>query len=712
MHFMQLQSMDIEDIKKIYTVFILRGMISVSILTQLILFLWIFFRKGIPIVSIRRNLWFVVHLVGDYIASCSLGNIFQTSMTPDAGSQESVDFQINLLALWATFILLHLGGHNTITAFTLEDDQYWWIHLLKFLLYVGKTIIIFSLSVIKERISFCVLLLLFAGISKSCERILVINRGSISRRRRSARKNSHSSPRCLHAHRMDIEGEQQDPDTEATLLEAHQCFESHINIYIDHTTDVNVNVNGFNGLTTEKSIQFLEMELSFAYNMFYSKNVVIDKFWRIVSWLFRFISFFFIITAGILFFYVERHKPVKIDKAITITLLLKAVVLECGSFVVSLLSIDTLVMVAHPDGWIRRKLVSMIITCQNYLTPCTKVGQFNLLSYSIRDGKSCKLVKSFLQLFDFKEFSDNYRYSKHDLLDNEQRDLLFKEVRSIKTREQERGGMPAEVKQLNPVGYDIIQQLITGGPTSSPMGRDTLIESSERSFEERLLIYHVATELYYAKKTNHPEEAQENSSPEHGNASEQNMRYLEASKILSDYMLYLLVAHPSLLLPVLTPELRSYRDTRAAIVRFFQFFQDNDPYETMWTEYTRFSETDRVKYKNSVVLDGIKVSKYLTSKRQDDTGRLLCQLWLEMLCFAASQCKGQSHAKQLGKGRELFTIIWLYMIHLGISYQYVVQKTGNIFFVPCNRTAVAPQEGQSSNKDSTDVTSQRRAEQQ
>ncbi|KAI4318103.1 hypothetical protein L6164_025911 [Bauhinia variegata] len=77
-----------------------------------------------------------------------------------------------------------------------------------------------------------------------------------------------------------------------------------------------------------------------------------------------------------------------------------------------------------------------------------------------------------------------------------------------------------------------------------------------------------------------------------------------------------------------------------------------------------------------------------------------------MLCFAASQCNGQTHAKQPGKGRELFTIIWLYLIHLGISYQYVVKKTGNVFLVPCNQTAVAPQEGQNNNEDSTAVTSQ------
>ncbi|KAI4318104.1 hypothetical protein L6164_025912 [Bauhinia variegata] len=96
---------------------------------------------------------------------------------------------------------------------------------------------------------------------------------------------------------------------------------------------------------------------------------------------------------------------------------------------------------------------------------------------------------------------------------------------------------------------------------------------SERSFEERLLIYHVATELYYDRKANHGNEIQPEegnpSSPERGNVSVEDKRFLKASKILSDYMLYLLVAHPSLLLPVLTPELRSYRDTRVATVKFF-----------------------------------------------------------------------------------------------------------------------------------------------
>ncbi|KAI4318106.1 hypothetical protein L6164_025914 [Bauhinia variegata] len=197
---MQLQSMDIEGIKKIYTVVLLRGMISVSILAQLMLFLWIFFSKGIPIGSIRRNLWFGVHLAADFIASVSLGSIFQTSMTPKPkpGCQASVDYKINLLAHWPTFIVLPLGGHNAITAFTLEDDQHWGIHLLKFLYCAGKTIITFGLSLIVERINYCILLLLFAGISKSCERVLAINRGSISRRRQSARKNSHDSPRCSH----------------------------------------------------------------------------------------------------------------------------------------------------------------------------------------------------------------------------------------------------------------------------------------------------------------------------------------------------------------------------------------------------------------------------------------------------------------------------------------------------------------------------------
>ncbi|KAI4318092.1 hypothetical protein L6164_025900 [Bauhinia variegata] len=412
------------------------------------------------------------------------------------------------------------------------------------------------------------------------------------------------------------------------------------------------------------------MELSFAYNMFYSKDVVIDKLWCIASWLLRFISFFSIITAGILFVCVERHKPVKIDKAITITLLLKAVVLECGSFVVSLLSIDTLVMVAHRPGWIWKKLVSMNIACQNYLAPRTKVGQFNLLSYSSTDRKSWNFLKSLLEIFDFKEFIDNCRFNKYVSLDNNRITLRFDEVSTMRTN-------APQVEELNHfclIGDKIINEL-KEEITTDAVGQDNLTRFSRTSFEERLLIYHVATELYYDWQANQGNEIQPEegnpSSPEQGNVSVEDKMFLKASKILSDYMLYLLVAHPSLLLPVLTPELRSYRDTRATTVRFFHDYccQDEDnPYEAMRTNYTRFSgTTDGVKYRNSVVLDGIKVSNYVISRRKNDTGRLLCQLWLEMLCFAASQCNGQSHAKQL---------------------------------------AVAPQEGQNNNEDSTTVTPQ------
>ncbi|KAI4318105.1 hypothetical protein L6164_025913 [Bauhinia variegata] len=354
-------------------------------------------------------------------------------------------------------------------------------------------------------------------------------------------------------------------------------------------------------------------------------------------------------------------------------------------------------MVAHRPGWIWRKLVSMIIACQNYLAPSIKVGQFDLLSYGMRDQKSWNFVKSFLQRFDFKEFSDNYRYREHVLLDDKLRNLLYEGVDSIKRpHEQDRDGMPADIKKLDPVVYDIIRQQITGNPASSPHGIDILIKSGERSFEERLLIYHVATELYCDWKEKQSNEKQRNeiqseerklSSPEQGHVSVEDKRFLKASKIPSDYMLYLLVAHPPLLLPVLTPELRSYRETRAASVRFFQ--HPSNSYEAMRTKtYTIFSQKgDGVKYKNSVVLDGIKVAEYLISKRNDDTGRFLCQLWLEMLCFAASQFVAPQEGQNSNKDSTAVTA-------------REGQNSNE------DSTAVTPQEGQNNNEDSTGVAPQ------
>ncbi|URE24344.1 hypothetical protein MUK42_07686 [Musa troglodytarum] len=75
----------------------------------------------------------------------------------------------------------------------------------------------------------------------------------------------------------------------------------------------------------------------------------------------------------------------------------------------------------------------------------------------------------------------------------------------------------------------------------------------------------------------------------------------------------------------------------------------------------------------SVLFDACKLAKEL--KRLDRRKRwtVISAVWVEMLCYAASHCSSDAHAKQLSQGGELLTHVWLLMAHVGIAEQYRIE---------------------------------------
>ena len=57
----------------------------------------------------------------DYIAILALGNILKKQNEQGSG---------DLTTFWAPFILLHLGGPDTITSYSIEDNELWLRHLI------------------------------------------------------------------------------------------------------------------------------------------------------------------------------------------------------------------------------------------------------------------------------------------------------------------------------------------------------------------------------------------------------------------------------------------------------------------------------------------------------------------------------------------------------------------------------------------------------
>jgi hypothetical protein len=42
-------------------------------------------------------------------------------------------------------------------------------------------------------------------------------------------------------------------------------------------------------------------------------------------------------------------------------------------------------------------------------------------------------------------------------------------------------------------------------------------------------------------------------------------------------------------------------------------------------------------------------------------------VWMQMLCFSASRCRGYLHAKALGKGGEFLSYVWLLLFYMGME---------------------------------------------
>jgi hypothetical protein len=59
------------------------------------------------------------YLLADWTAIYALGHMSVTRRSPEH----------QLMAFWAPFLLLHLGGQDSITAYAIEDNQLWLRHL-------------------------------------------------------------------------------------------------------------------------------------------------------------------------------------------------------------------------------------------------------------------------------------------------------------------------------------------------------------------------------------------------------------------------------------------------------------------------------------------------------------------------------------------------------------------------------------------------------
>ncbi|KAJ3705226.1 hypothetical protein LUZ61_008931 [Rhynchospora tenuis] len=134
--------------------------------------------KGPLYLMFHWLLWFA-YLLADYVATVALAYLPKSEFTKEKEIQQ-------LVMLWAPFFLLHLGGQDTITALSVEDNELWARHLLTLLSQVALALYNYFSANLKVVKLWPPAAIMFAvALFKYGERIYALQRASMSALRSS-----------------------------------------------------------------------------------------------------------------------------------------------------------------------------------------------------------------------------------------------------------------------------------------------------------------------------------------------------------------------------------------------------------------------------------------------------------------------------------------------------------------------------------------------
>ncbi|XP_039815028.1 uncharacterized protein LOC120677904 [Panicum virgatum] len=204
---------------------------------------------------------------------------------------------------------------------------------------------------------------------------------------------------------------------------------------------------------------------------------------------------------------------------------------------------------------------------------------------------------------------------------------------------------------------------------------DELGWSIKGSFDESVVLWHIATDFCFFSRSPPTRRSSSGEQP----ASHKAVQCRQ----MSNYMMYLLFVNPEMLLPGTRRNLftTAYNDLKY-ILRDNKLM--NPQSSSQQVEEKALMETlintmrDRSKKEDpnigseeNFIDDAWDLAQGLF-KLRDDFGdekmwKAIQGVWVEMLCFSASRCRGYLHAKALGSGGEFLSYVWLLLFYMGME---------------------------------------------
>ncbi|KAJ7963267.1 DUF594 family protein [Quillaja saponaria] len=438
-------------LKKLFDVWEIRVAVLTSLTLQCIQILLGGRRKFSTSMKLRIILW-LAYLSSDAVATVSL-----SILSSDAGeyNDDFKDSNFVIMALWAPFLLLHLGGPDTITAYSLEDNELWLRHLLALAVQVLVAIYVVLRAWVSLTLNFLAIPLLVAGTIKYGERIWTLWNVSRSHFRDSLFPHPDAGPN--YARYMEEYESKKEEGFDVTLgnlienpMEGNTNFypaEKKINLteadilyyandffsmfkplfadLILSFHDIQNSQSFFRNRSYSEVFKVVEVELGFMYDLTYTKAVVVYSLTGVIL---RIIEFLSTISVLCVFGWVSKDSYMTTDVIITYVLLIGAIIIEVRSVIV-LLSSDWAML------WLEKHKNNTVLDCLHpAISSGTRkrwsntMGQYNLIKFSLKD-KPSKFSSVVNKIKFLSLLLEKYRYNDTEDVPDALKELIFEELK-------------------------------------------------------------------------------------------------------------------------------------------------------------------------------------------------------------------------------------------------------------------------------------------
>ncbi|XP_034680708.1 uncharacterized protein LOC117910699 isoform X2 [Vitis riparia] len=417
-----------ESVQKLWNEWELRLMVLLSLFLQIVLIIFSNRRKYTVTPWIRILIW-SAYLSADWVATVSLGTL---SNSQGDSEGKLLDPNYTLMAFWAPFLLLHLGGPDTITAYSLEDNELWLRHLLGLVVQVGVAFYVFLRSWAGTPLTFLSIPMFVAGIIKYGERTWVLRSASKNHFRDSLLPVPDPGPDYAEfmkeygslKDKMDVSRTRKEKTGENPLQstvgdKAYYLFENQFRrLYADLILSLDDQQNSerfIKELPFEGAFEVVEMELSFLYDVLYTKATVVYSLLGIFLRTTSFLST--ISTLAAFYFFIHKHQFSNIDINITYTLLFGAIFLEIYAIIMLILSDWTIVWLSSKKCSLTGSICRAITSFRSVLTSdkrwSRRMAQNNLIDSCRRDE-----IDEVPRFFDMNKFLERYWYVTWEKVDD------------------------------------------------------------------------------------------------------------------------------------------------------------------------------------------------------------------------------------------------------------------------------------------------------